>query len=68
MHELKHLYPLVVESGIVVIDDYGDWAGAKEATDEYFARHSADRVMLHRIDCTGRIFTKPSGIGHTGIG
>ncbi|MBI10217.1 MAG: macrocin O-methyltransferase [Rhodospirillaceae bacterium] len=35
-HELEHLYPRVVEGGVVIIDDYGDFEGAKRATDEFF--------------------------------
>lgn len=41
----------------MIIGDYGSWAGAKLAVDEYFA---ADKSMLfHRIDYTGRIGVKP---------
>ncbi len=36
IHELKHLYPLVVTGGIIIIDDYGTWKGVKKAVDEFF--------------------------------
>ncbi|HXG47099.1 MAG TPA: TylF/MycF/NovP-related O-methyltransferase, partial [Methylomirabilota bacterium] len=34
-HELKHLYPRVSAHGVVIIDDYGHWQGARQAVDEY---------------------------------
>jgi hypothetical protein len=55
-HELKHLYPLVSPGGIVIIDDYGFWEGARQAVDEFFADSS---VYLHRVDATGRVIVKP---------
>ena len=56
-HELHHLYPLVSRNGVLIIDDYGYWEGARKAVDEYFAR---DPILLNRIDSTGRIGVKPS--------
>jgi hypothetical protein len=46
--ELEHLYPLLSINAPLIIDDYGAFAGAKKATDEYFAEHGP--FMLHRID------------------
>jgi hypothetical protein len=57
-HELRHLYPLVSPGGVVIIDDYGYWQGARQAVDEFLAS-SGDRILLHRIDDTGRAFVKP---------
>jgi predicted O-methyltransferase YrrM len=57
-HELRHLYPLVASGGVVIIDDYGYWQGARKAVDEFIAS-SPDRILLHRIDDTGRAFVKP---------
>jgi hypothetical protein len=54
-HELIHLYPRLASGGILVIDDYGWWRGAGEATDEYFASHGP-RPFLVRIDDEGRRF------------
>lgn len=54
-HELEHLYPRLVASGVLIIDDYGHWDGARRAVDEYFAN---DPILLHRIDYTGRIAIK----------
>jgi hypothetical protein len=53
-HELTHLYPRLSPEGILVIDDYGHWQGARRAVDEYFAEQKR-KVYLHRIDYTGRI-------------
>jgi len=55
-HELTHLWPLLSPNGILIIDDYGYWAGARKAVDEFF---DATPVFLHRIDFTGRLVVKP---------
>lgn len=34
--ELEILYPLLVDKGVLIIDDYGHWNGAKVAVNEYF--------------------------------
>jgi hypothetical protein len=57
-HELDHLYPRLAEGGVLIIDDYGHWEGARRAVDEYFAEHGP-APMLTRIDYTGRIAVKP---------
>jgi O-methyltransferase len=54
-HELDHLYPRLSEGGVLIIDDYGHFQGARRAVDEYFH----DRpVLLNRIDYTGRLLVK----------
>jgi O-methyltransferase len=58
-HELTHLYPLLEPNGVLIIDDYGHWQGAKAAVDEYF-RARGQLVYLHRIDYTGRLLVKRS--------
>jgi hypothetical protein len=57
-HELEHLYPRLSPGGILVLDDYGAWQGARQAVDEYFADHPAP-PLLQRIDATGRLAVKP---------
>jgi hypothetical protein len=60
-HELLHLYPLLSRHGLMIIDDYGHWQGARQAVDEYFAQRlaeGADPVFLHRIDYTARLVVK----------
>ncbi|CAN5275996.1 hypothetical protein BH20ACI2_BH20ACI2_01130 [soil metagenome] len=59
LHELEHLYPRLVSGGVLIVDDYGHWQGAKIATDEYFSRLTTRRPFLHRIDYTGRLLIKP---------
>ena len=55
LHELKHLYPVLQTGGVIIIDDYGHWDGARLAVEEYFAESP---VLLHRIDYTGRAAIK----------
>jgi len=54
-HELKHLYPLLSKSGVLMIDDYGTWSGAKKAVDEFF---ETNPVLLNRIDKGNRLVIK----------
>lgn len=56
-HELAHLFPLLCHGGVMIIDDYGHWAGAKRAVDEFLAASGAS-YFLHRIDYTGRLLIK----------
>lgn len=56
-HELKYLYPLLVQGGVIIIDDYGHWEGARKAVDEYIENEKL-RLLLNRIDYTGRIGIK----------
>jgi hypothetical protein len=58
-HELEQLWPRLVPGGVLLIDDYGHWQGARRAVDEFFARQRAP-VLLQRIDYTGRIALKPA--------
>lgn len=53
-HELHHLFPRLVKGGVLIIDDYGHWQGARRAVDEYFGA-SEVKILLNRIDYTGRI-------------
>jgi O-methyltransferase len=56
-HELEHLWPRLSDGGVLIVDDYGHWEGARRAVDEFFAS-SAAPVLLSRIDYTGRIAIK----------
>lgn len=53
-HELVHLFPRLSAGGVLIIDDYGHWEGARKAVDEFIAATNLP-LLLHRIDYTGRI-------------
>lgn len=55
-HELLHLYPLLVKHGVLIVDDYGAWQGARKAVDEYFK--TLPNIFISRIDYTGRLLIK----------
>lgn len=57
-HELEYLYDRLVPGGILIVDDYGSWEGARKAIDEYFAG-MANAPFLVRVDSTGRVGQKP---------
>ena len=44
-------------NGILIIDDYGHWTGARQAVDEYFGAIGRP-YYLHRVDYTGRVLVK----------
>ncbi len=56
-HELTHLFPLLQPNGVLIIDDYGHWEGARKAVDEYISEKNIC-ILLNRIDYTGRIAIK----------
>jgi hypothetical protein len=56
-HELVHLFPFVSEGGVIIIDDYGHWSGARLAVDEFLKSEHIQSYM-HRIDYTGRLIIK----------
>ena len=56
-HEMKYLYPKLEVNGALILDDYGYWKGAKEATDRYFSEIKI-QPMLNRIDREGRLVIK----------
>ena len=56
-HEMKYLFPRLASKGVLIIDDYGHWKGARKAVDEYFEENNL-HLLLNRIDYTGRIAIK----------
>jgi hypothetical protein len=58
-HELEHLFPRLSVGGVLIIDDYGHWQGARKAVDEYLEQQGVT-LLLNRIDYTGRIALKIS--------
>jgi hypothetical protein len=58
-HELRHLFPRLSVGGVLIIDDYGHWEGAKKAVDEYISENGL-RLLLNRIDYMARICVRVS--------
>ena len=56
-HEMTHLFPLISQNGVLIIDDYGHFSGSRDAVDEYFSTHSI-RPLMNRIDYTSRLIIK----------
>ncbi len=42
-HELEHLFPRLVPGGVLILDDYGHWDGARKAVDEFFVANPPGR-------------------------
>jgi hypothetical protein len=57
-HELVHLYPRLHHGGVLILDDYGDWDGARLAVDEYLQEHGI-HILLNHVDTSARIALKP---------
>ena len=53
-HEMVNLYPRLQAGGVLIIDDYGHWRGARRAVDQYMNENKL-ALYLHRIDYTGRL-------------
>ncbi|WP_460204269.1 TylF/MycF/NovP-related O-methyltransferase [Scytonema sp. NUACC21] len=54
--EFQHLYPRLSTGGVLIVDDYGCWAGSRKATDDYF--RDVPRPMLIRVDKEVRLGIK----------
>ncbi|MCK5737211.1 MAG: class I SAM-dependent methyltransferase [Spirochaetaceae bacterium] len=59
MKELVVLYPRLSPGGVLIIDDYGHFTGARKAVDDYFKKRG-ENILLHRSDYTGRVLVKNS--------
>ncbi len=57
-HELIHLYPRLASGGVLIIDDYAYWRGARQAVDEYVSENEL-ALLLTRIDHGARVALKP---------
>jgi O-methyltransferase len=53
--ELEILYPRLISGGVLIVDDYGHWRGARKAVDEYF---KGAPMLWSRIDYTARMTVK----------
>lgn len=58
--EMEVLFPRLASGGVLLVDDYGAWQGARKAVDEYIAEHRLP-LLLHRTDYTGRSAVKTTG-------
>jgi predicted O-methyltransferase YrrM len=56
--ELDHLYPKLVRGGIVIIDDYFRWQGARKAVDEFTTGQNIP-IFWVRVDDSSVIGVKP---------
>lgn len=56
-HEMIHLFPRLCVGGVLILDDYGHWLGARRAVDEYLREHNVP-LFLQKIDYTGRYAVK----------
>ncbi|MFH1399124.1 MAG: TylF/MycF/NovP-related O-methyltransferase [Candidatus Woesearchaeota archaeon] len=57
LHELKYLFPILEKKGVLIIDDYGHWEGARKAVDEYLMNKGVN-ILLNRIDYGCRVAIK----------
>lgn len=56
-HEMRHLYPRLVPGGVLIVDDYGEMQGQKQAVDD-FCQQNGVILLLNRIDFSGMIAVK----------
>lgn len=56
-HEMEHLYPRLSLGGVLLVDDYGHWEGARRAIDEYFDA-TGGRPLFSRTDYAARMAVK----------
>ena len=55
--EMIHLFPRLISGGVLILDDYGHWEGARAAVDEYVGENKI-KLLLNRLDYSGRIAIK----------
>jgi O-methyltransferase len=58
IHEMRNLYPRIVSGGILIVDDYGEFEGARRAVDEHLAEDGRP-VLLNRVDFSCRLVQVP---------
>ena len=56
-HILEHCYPRLTTGGVLILDDYDYWGGAKRAIDEYFESIETKPFLFHQGG-GGRIYLK----------
>jgi Macrocin-O-methyltransferase (TylF) len=58
---LDSLYDKVVSGGVIQLDDYGYWEGARKAVREFLDQREIE-APLQRLDYSGRFLIKPSPV------
>jgi hypothetical protein len=58
-HEMEHLYPKLSPQGILILDDYGHYQGARRGVDEYLSKLDK-KPLLQRIDYSCCLAVKPT--------
>jgi O-methyltransferase len=56
-HILMNLYPRVAIGGVVILDDYDYWSGARKAADEFFSTIGLNPLLIRQAG-GGRLFVK----------
>lgn len=64
-HELEHLWPRLVPGGVLMLDDYGWWDGARRAVDEWLEESKVPLLLLRADE--GRVAVKPPASWDHGI-
>lgn len=57
IHEMEYLFPRLSNGGVLILDDYDTWGGAKKAVDEYLIENNVN-ILLNRMNGGGRIGVK----------
>jgi len=58
LFELETFWPKVANGGVVILDDYGHWEGAKSAADEFFSSNVINALMVPIAGGGGRLIVK----------
>jgi hypothetical protein len=58
-HELLHGYPKLSPGGVLIVDDYGYFLGARKATDRYIAENALP-LFLARLNSSVHLAIKPT--------
>ena len=57
---LVNLWPMLSSGGVLILDDYGHWDGARKAVDEWLAENGLLNLLLTPIaGGGGRALVKP---------
>jgi len=55
---LVHLFPKIVEGGLLIVDDYNHWVGCKKAVDEYLESKRMSNIKLEKSMEFPRVWLK----------